>query len=268
MGNQTCQAERYIGHMNDDPGTAKSPKKARRAPLGIRRRHVLIGAGAAASGLAITRVLGLHHFGDLPTISLPGQTPAPAAPTVDWISPLDKPEAQVHHTPNTQVAIDEVYRVLKPGGRAIIMLYHKHSFNYCVRIMAYMRSRVLLKILSRTGRRRVDRERALFQSPAGLRGNTDCRIWKIHYHNFLKEGWSYLKAENFVHHCTDGPECPVAFAFSKTDAQRLFSRFQRVQMKVAHFPLNRYPLGRCLPFGVERFLADKIGWYLFIFASK
>src|SRR5207244_13175224 len=95
MGSQTCQAERYIGHMNDDPGTAKSPKKARRAPLGIRRRHVLIGAGAAAGGLAITRVLGLHHLGDLPTISLPGQTPARTAPTVDWISPLDKPEAQV-----------------------------------------------------------------------------------------------------------------------------------------------------------------------------
>src|SRR5438876_6640568 len=32
----------------------------------------------------------------------------------------------LHHTPNTQAAIDEVYRVLKPGGRAIIMLYHKH----------------------------------------------------------------------------------------------------------------------------------------------
>src|SRR5207253_163923 len=95
MGNQTCQAERYIGHMNDDPGTAKCPKKARKAPLGIRRRHVLIGAGAAAGGLAITRVLGLHHLGDLPTISLPGQTPSPAAPTIDWISPLDKPEAQV-----------------------------------------------------------------------------------------------------------------------------------------------------------------------------
>src|SRR5688572_18482044 len=41
----------------------------------------------------------------------------------------------LHHTPRTQVAIDEVYRVLKPGGRAIIMLYHKHSFNYWVRIM-------------------------------------------------------------------------------------------------------------------------------------
>ncbi|HEY3875576.1 MAG TPA: class I SAM-dependent methyltransferase [Candidatus Kapabacteria bacterium] len=35
----------------------------------------------------------------------------------------------LHHTPNTQKAIDEVYRVLKPGGEAVIMLYHKHSVH-------------------------------------------------------------------------------------------------------------------------------------------
>ena len=29
--------------------------------------------------------------------------------------------------PNTQKAIDEIYRVLKPGGKAIITLYHKYS---------------------------------------------------------------------------------------------------------------------------------------------
>ena len=34
----------------------------------------------------------------------------------------------LHHTPNTQKAIDEVYRVLKPGGEAVIMLYHKYSW--------------------------------------------------------------------------------------------------------------------------------------------
>lgn len=33
----------------------------------------------------------------------------------------------LHHTPDTQKAIDEVYRVLKPGGKAIIALYHKYS---------------------------------------------------------------------------------------------------------------------------------------------
>ena len=35
----------------------------------------------------------------------------------------------LHHTPNTPKAVDEVYRVLKPGGRIIIMLYHKSSMH-------------------------------------------------------------------------------------------------------------------------------------------
>jgi len=36
----------------------------------------------------------------------------------------------LHHTPNTAGAIDEVYRVLRPGGQAAIMLYCKSSVNY------------------------------------------------------------------------------------------------------------------------------------------
>lgn len=33
----------------------------------------------------------------------------------------------IHHTPDTQKAIDEIHRVLKPGGKAIVMIYHKFS---------------------------------------------------------------------------------------------------------------------------------------------
>lgn len=33
----------------------------------------------------------------------------------------------LHHTPDIDAAIAEVHRVLKPGGTADIMLYHKHS---------------------------------------------------------------------------------------------------------------------------------------------
>jgi ubiquinone/menaquinone biosynthesis C-methylase UbiE len=33
----------------------------------------------------------------------------------------------LHHSPNTPKAIDEVWRVLRPGGTARIMIYHKHS---------------------------------------------------------------------------------------------------------------------------------------------
>jgi ubiquinone/menaquinone biosynthesis C-methylase UbiE len=33
----------------------------------------------------------------------------------------------LHHSPDTPRAIQEVYRVLRPGGRARVMVYHKHS---------------------------------------------------------------------------------------------------------------------------------------------
>jgi len=35
----------------------------------------------------------------------------------------------LHHTLDTNKAIEEIYRVLIPHGRAVIMLYHKHSLN-------------------------------------------------------------------------------------------------------------------------------------------
>lgn len=38
----------------------------------------------------------------------------------------------LHHTTDTEAAIAEVHRVLKPGGRAVIMLYSKSSWHYWV----------------------------------------------------------------------------------------------------------------------------------------
>jgi ubiquinone/menaquinone biosynthesis C-methylase UbiE len=36
----------------------------------------------------------------------------------------------IHHTPNTARVIAEIHRVLKPGGKAIIMVYAENSWNY------------------------------------------------------------------------------------------------------------------------------------------
>jgi ubiquinone/menaquinone biosynthesis C-methylase UbiE len=33
----------------------------------------------------------------------------------------------LHHTPGTQTAIDEIWRVLTPGGQAVVALYHRNS---------------------------------------------------------------------------------------------------------------------------------------------
>src|SRR5215470_6347777 len=41
----------------------------------------------------------------------------------------------VHHTPDTQQAISEFYRVLRPGGRAIVMLYNRASLYYWASIV-------------------------------------------------------------------------------------------------------------------------------------
>jgi ubiquinone/menaquinone biosynthesis C-methylase UbiE len=36
----------------------------------------------------------------------------------------------LHHTPNTEESVKEIWRVLRKGGTAVVMLYHRHSLNY------------------------------------------------------------------------------------------------------------------------------------------
>ena len=172
----------------------------------------------------------------------------------------------LHHTRNIRTALAELHRVLRPGGQAIVMLYHKRSFNYYVRIMGFMRARVLLTILSHMRSFRPDRGRNPQAPLHGVRGNQDRRVWDIHYENFLREGWGYLRPSRFVHHATDGPECPVANAFTKNDVRELFAGFENIRLEVAHLPFRRY-WGR-FPLSIEKSLSRHWGWYLFIFASK
>ncbi len=41
----------------------------------------------------------------------------------------------IHHTPNPDTAISEIYRVLKTGGKCFLMLYNKYSLNNLVHII-------------------------------------------------------------------------------------------------------------------------------------
>ena len=41
----------------------------------------------------------------------------------------------LHHTPDTAGAISELYRVLRKGGVAKVMLYHRNSLNYWVEVI-------------------------------------------------------------------------------------------------------------------------------------
>jgi ubiquinone/menaquinone biosynthesis C-methylase UbiE len=63
----------------------------------------------------------------------------------------------LHHTPDTAGAIREVHRVLRPGGVAKVMLYHRNSLNYWVEIVLrrgllgaeFLRGRSAEEIMSR-----------------------------------------------------------------------------------------------------------------------
>jgi SAM-dependent methyltransferase len=173
----------------------------------------------------------------------------------------------LHHTPNPSNAFSEIYRVLRPGGRAILMLYHKHSFNYYVRILGYMRARVFLRILTRLGRFSADRLR-LREELARIRDNQEPLVWQAHYENFLRYGWRYLRARNFVHHATDGPGCPVASTYTAKSARAAFSRFRSVETRVAHFPLHKYSFAKWVPARLEPWAASRLGWYLFVYLTK
>jgi len=173
----------------------------------------------------------------------------------------------LHHTAYPDVAFSEIYRVLKPGGRAVIMLYNKHSFNYYVRIMGYMRARVIWRILTNLGRLSKDRKK-LADNLKGLRGNEDPSVWQVHYENFLKTGWAYLRSANFIHHATDGPECPFAYVYTRSDAKTTFGKFPVARTQIAHFPLRKYSLGRWVPWRMEKVLGSCMGWYLFFYLGK
>jgi len=61
----------------------------------------------------------------------------------------------IHHTPNMQKTIEETFRVLKPGGKAIISVYNKNSAHYYFVLMAkYI---LFLRFLRESYRRTLSR---------------------------------------------------------------------------------------------------------------
>ena len=77
-----------------------------------------------------------------------------------------------------------------------MMVYHRHSFNYYVRILGFMRAKVVATICSRVGRWREDRAMLARDQMVELRGNRDRGVWDVHYSGFLEQGWRYLGARS------------------------------------------------------------------------
>lgn len=161
----------------------------------------------------------------------------------------------LHHTPDTEAAVRAIHRVLKPGGRAMVMLYHSGSYNY----------RVGIRVLRRAGA-------GLLKSESGIRiihSLTGEPIDSLREHAQLARENGGFSAEEFLSQSTDGAGNPLARVYSRREARDLFKDFRKIELR-AYFLNKRFiPLiGNLLPRSIESALAARWGWHLWIYATK
>ncbi|HEU4387285.1 MAG TPA: class I SAM-dependent methyltransferase [Blastocatellia bacterium] len=236
-------------------------------------RDVLeVGCGLGTEAVRFARV-GAHYTGvDLTERSielarrrfdqegLAGQlrvADAEALPFDDESFDLVYSHGVLHHTPDTQRAIDEIHRVLRPEGTAMVMLYHKRSYNYYVNIMTLRRWGIRLLAF--------DWGPSLVSKVTGEDRGRLVEMQRL----YRSDARSLLSRENFVSQNTDGVGNPLAKVYTRRTATKMFSRFASVSTEV-HFINKRWiPIfGKLMPRGADRLLARIAGWHLWIIARK
>ena len=163
----------------------------------------------------------------------------------------------LHHTPDTPRAVREVHRVLRPGGRAVVMLYHRDSYNY----------RINIRLLRRAGAHLLKYEPGLKLVHRVTREPIESL--REHARNLKQDAQSYLSPDEFLSQHTDGANNPLARVYSRSEALELFKDFARVEL-ATHFLNKRWLpiIGNFLPRPAEARLAARWGWHLWIYATK
>ncbi len=163
----------------------------------------------------------------------------------------------LHHTPDTKQSVREIHRVLKPGGRAIVMLYHRGSYNY----------RIGIRVLRGAGARLLKSERGI-KIVNRLTGEP-MESLRDHARLLKASTNGHVASDEFLSQSTDGAGNPLARVYSRREARELFRDFREVELR-AYFLNKRFiPLiGNLLPRSIESALASRWGWHLWIYATK
>lgn len=164
----------------------------------------------------------------------------------------------LHHIPDTEAAVQEIHRVLRPGGQCLVMLYHRSSFNYLFNILLLRRLGCLL-LLAPRGSRLVSR----------LTGEP---VETLNQHRDLlrQHRISYLTDRQlFLSNNTDGPGNPLSKVYSTREARGLFADFSKVDTEIHYLNLRTLPLlDRALSPAFKERVAKRWGWHLYVRATR
>jgi SAM-dependent methyltransferase len=164
----------------------------------------------------------------------------------------------IHHMPETARAITEFHRVLRPGGTAIVMVYHRASVNYFFSIMVVRRllaAALLVPGADRFVARVTGEPLDVLQGHRALLGE--------HGRRYLMEPGLFLS------HNTDGPGNPLSKVYTADGIRRGFAAFGEVRTHVRFLNLRAYPMGERLErLAPVRRLGRRFGWHLWVIATK
>jgi ubiquinone/menaquinone biosynthesis C-methylase UbiE len=135
----------------------------------------------------------------------------------------------LRHTVDTAGAVREIHRVLRPGGLARVMLYHRRSFGFWTQVI------LLHGILK----------------GEFLRGNSTADIMSKHVE------------------VNQGGGRPLVKAYSRREAFELFSMFSEVKIQVEQLTRPElYFLRNVVPDSIFSRMRRSVGWNLIISAQK
>jgi ubiquinone/menaquinone biosynthesis C-methylase UbiE len=106
-------------------------------------------AGAEYTGVDLTEAAVRLAQRRFEVFNLPGTFRTADAEKLDYADQafdLVYSHGVLHHTPDIRAAISESHRVLRPGGRAIGMFYHRDSYNYRINISLLRRAGASIEV--------------------------------------------------------------------------------------------------------------------------
>lgn len=232
-----------------------------------------VGCGVATDGIRFARA-GARYVGiDASTVAvelarrrlelegLPGSIvdgSATELPFSDRAFDLIWSHGVIHHFEATATAVAEFHRVLRPGGTALVMLYHRHSFNYAVTIMG-VRRLLAASLLLPGG-----------TAAAAKMTREDRHVLEGHRELLRAHGLRYLRDRQlFLSNNTDRPGNPLSKVYSRAEATSLFGQFALVTTEVRHMNLRLYPGGAFVERSrLGQALGQRFGWHLYVQAQK